>query len=188
MLSFERPSPTDDSLMCAFDEVIARSARSGFFQDAAFSAVLASTAVKDDFHKKQYAFRAMELYSLWDARCIVKHLQKKYRHFRQAAAESDVDIMVNLQNSGPGVKGRERFNDDAGIMKVHRSLNAAEDKVRKQYLLDRPSDVTEDLTPLSAIPQSKSFSDFPGLPSCRTRKSEDNGTATPTSIEFHKRR
>mmetsp|Transcript_29561 Transcript_29561/g.71427 ORF Transcript_29561/g.71427 Transcript_29561/m.71427 type:complete len:245 (-) Transcript_29561:28-762(-) len=185
MLPLQSPSPTDEKLISAFDEVIVRSARSGFLQDAALSAVLASKAVTDDFHKKQYATRAMEHYSSWDARGIMKHLIKNHRHFRIAAAESNVDVMASLQASGAGVKGRARFSDDDGIMKVHRSLNAAEDKARKQTLL--PSDAaTEASTRYSSIPLSKPFSDFPGMPSS-LRKS-DAYPPKPSSIHFQKRK
>jgi hypothetical protein len=60
-LGLQKPYPSDKTLMDAYDNVIVRSARSGFLQDAALAASLASVAVKDEFEKRQYARRAQEL-------------------------------------------------------------------------------------------------------------------------------
>lgn len=61
MLTLQRPYPADDVLMKAYDEAIIRSARSGFLQDAALAAALASNAVREKFEKHQFARRAQEL-------------------------------------------------------------------------------------------------------------------------------
>jgi hypothetical protein len=61
MLTLRRPHPSDEILMPAYDDAIIRSARSGFLQDAARAAALASKAVRNKFEKHQYARRSQEL-------------------------------------------------------------------------------------------------------------------------------
>lgn len=61
ILTLSRPYPSDDVLMAAYDEAIVRSARSGFLQDAARAAALASKAVRNKFEKHQYARRSQDL-------------------------------------------------------------------------------------------------------------------------------
>jgi hypothetical protein len=61
LLTLQTPYPNDRILMNAYDDVIVRSARSAFKQDAALAASLACSAVRDRVEKRRYAQRCQEL-------------------------------------------------------------------------------------------------------------------------------
>jgi hypothetical protein len=61
LLTLRKPYPTDGVLIQTYDDVIVRSARTGYLQDAALAASLACSAVRDSAEKRRYAQRCQEL-------------------------------------------------------------------------------------------------------------------------------
>lgn len=133
LFTLKKPYPSDEVLIDAYDEVIVRSARSGFLQDSALAASLGARAVSNKCERLQYAFRSQEMYTSWDAAGVVKHLQSRLKMHKEAGTSNPSDFATNI-SSGLGVRGRQRFRDEDGILQVHRSITAAEDKARKDCI------------------------------------------------------
>jgi hypothetical protein len=60
----------------------------------------------------------------------VNHLRKKNKIYKETG-KFVLDLSIN---SGQGVQGRQRFDDESEILQVHRSITAAQDKVQKETL------------------------------------------------------
>lgn len=81
MASIKKPSllspltkpATPEELVSKYDKAIAASQRSGFLQDAALAAVLASNAVEDEYADR-YIDLSDELWESWGARAVLSHL------------------------------------------------------------------------------------------------------------------
>jgi hypothetical protein len=134
LLTLKKPYPSDEVLIDAYDEVIVRSARSGFLQDSALAASLGARAVSNKQEKQQYALRSQEMYTTWNAIGVVKHLRTIVKLHQKAVASNDKESLPTNEQ-GQGARARRRFRDEDEILKVHRSITAAEDKARRENLL-----------------------------------------------------
>ena len=133
-LRVKKPYPTDATLKKVYDDVITRSARSGFLHEAALASAFAANAVSNNNEKQRYALRAQQLYKSWDARGIISHLQKSRILYKEGAVIDSSNCLSNASSSR-GCLGKQQFGDKGGILEVHRSITAAEDKVRRDNLL-----------------------------------------------------
>ena len=88
-------------VMASYDEAIAASTKSGFLQDAALAAHLASRSVKDKEAKKRYFERALSLYSSWGAIGIVEYLCEN-----TAAGQVSSVVMPSSTTRGGGERSK----------------------------------------------------------------------------------
>jgi hypothetical protein len=132
MMSIQRrPQVDSDTMRAAYDKAVAASTRSGFLQDGALAAHLASRAIPEA--KDLYLERALELYSSWGAAGLVEHLLKKPS---VGASESSSSLSDSApegtptlqQQSGTSFRSRERY--DARLVQAHRSLDVSDDTAK----------------------------------------------------------
>jgi hypothetical protein len=114
----------DWKLTAAFDKAIAASIRSGFLQDAALAAHLASQAIQDTEESRHYFLRSCELYRSWDANGVADHLERSSkRHGRNVLRRSSDGSVLSHKSSSSfqkGYRSRERFDKSLSIR--HNSL------------------------------------------------------------------
>ena len=99
----------------AYDRGIAAAIRTGFLQDGALAAHLASRTLSGS-DKQAYWERAMELYTKWGAKGVVSHLSKKKR--RNMMATND---LPSEEESSTGFRARSRI--DVTVSDNHKKLN-----------------------------------------------------------------
>ena len=112
MLTVGRKKVNEKVISLAYDKAIAASTRSGFLQDAAFGAYLASSTVKDEYQQKEYFRRSMSLYRTWGADGVVSHLSAS-PFYRESILAKGV--------SGTGHRSRERY--DPSILKEQKEIS-----------------------------------------------------------------
>ena len=123
-LSMRRRRIDPRDLSDAYDKAISSSIRSGFLQDAALAAHLASRCRKlEVYDRKAYHERALELYSSWGAHGIVDYLQthigsrswSSYDSLTFTCMESTTERTCGSSYHGSpggsgGYRARERFD------------------------------------------------------------------------------
>lgn len=123
ILKAERMSIKDKSnnIRVAFDQAIAAASKTGYLQDAALAALLASRSLPDPQDIKSYHRRALDLFESWGAHGLVKYL------FNQTTYQSQ-DFSTLQQNSmkkiTSNLRSRERFDDT--VVKEHQNLDVSE--------------------------------------------------------------
>jgi predicted ATPase len=132
MMSIQRrPQVDSDTIRAAYDKAVAASTRSGFLQDGALAAQLASRAIPAA--KDLYFERALELYSSWGAAGLVEHLLKKPSAGASESSSSHSDSAAegtSTQQQQPGTSFRSRERFDARLVKAHKSLDVSDDTAK----------------------------------------------------------
>ena len=115
MLSTERKVKSD-MLKTAYDRAIAASSRTGFLQDAALAAHLASLSITDVEDRMEYQFRARNFYLKWGATGVVEYLEASSK-FNTIPPAATTDTSSSILPR-PGFRSRERF--DKKVSDQHR--------------------------------------------------------------------
>lgn len=137
MMSIQRqPKVNSDAMRAAYDKAVAASTRSGFLQDGALAAHLASRAITQE--NERYFERALDLYSAWGAVGLVEHLLKHPPAGASESSSSNTDAAVTedtpMQHQqqgrqpGTGFRSRERY--DARLVQSHKLLDVSDETAK----------------------------------------------------------